>query len=180
MPSIRLAELHPIIVHFPIALLLTSVALDIAAALFRRASLVEGATWALVIGTPGAVASLASGWLSEHDVTVGTAANTLHLHKICAVLSTVVFCTLLLLRVAWQSPRLLGWLRQAFPSARIVIRAQTLSKVLLPLAYVRPLPRGVVIAYLLLSVIGVVLLALTGYLGGAMVYDHGVGLPPLH
>lgn len=44
MPSIRLAELHPIVVHFPIALLLASVALDLAAVIFRRASLVEGAT----------------------------------------------------------------------------------------------------------------------------------------
>jgi uncharacterized membrane protein len=31
--------------------------------------------------------------------------------------------------------------------------------------------------YLLASVVSVVLLGLTGYLGGSMVYDHGVGLP---
>jgi len=31
--------------------------------------------------------------------------------------------------------------------------------------------------YLLLSVGGIVLLAITGYLGGSMVYDHGVGTP---
>jgi uncharacterized membrane protein len=177
MPSIRLAELHPIIVHFPIALLLASVALDLAAVIFRRASLVEGATWALVLGTPGAVASLASGWLSEHDVSAAAAPNLLHLHKICAVLATVVFGTLFLLRLVWQSPRLLGWLRLTFPNAGMLASAQTWSRSLLPLAYVKPLPRSVVVAYLVLSVVGVVLLALTGYLGGAMVYDYGVGLP---
>lgn len=177
MPAIRLAELHPIIVHFPIALLLTSVALDFAAVIFRRASLVDGATWTLVLGTPGAVAALASGWLSEHDVSVATAGNLLHLHKICAILATVVFGTLFLLRLVWQSPRLLGWLRSTFPQAGMLATAQSWSRAVLPLMYVKPLPRSVVTAYLLLSVIGVVLLALTGYLGGSIVYDHGVGLP---
>ena len=177
MPSLRLAELHPIIVHFPIALLLSSVALDFAAVIFRRASLVEGATWTLALGAPGAVAALASGWLSEHDVNAAAAPGLLHLHKICAVLATVVFSTLLLLRLMWQSPRLLAWLRLVFPNVGAFTSAQSWSRAILPLAYVKPLPRSVVTAYLLLSVIGVILLALTGYLGGAIVYDHGVGLP---
>jgi uncharacterized membrane protein len=177
MPSIRIAELHPIIVHFPIALLLSSVALDIAAVIFRRATLVEGATWTLVLGTPGALAALASGWLSEKDVNLALAGDLLHLHKVCAVLASVVFSVLLLLRLLWQSPRLLVWLRRLFPRTRLIAAAEVRVQSLLPLAYTKSLPRSVVLAYLLLSAIGVVLLALTGYLGGAMVYDHGVGLP---
>ncbi|HET9981422.1 MAG TPA: DUF2231 domain-containing protein [Ktedonobacterales bacterium] len=177
MPPIRLAELHPIIVHFPIALLLASLALDLAAVIFRRATLVEGATWALLLGAPAAVAALASGWLSEHDVNTGAAPTLLHLHKVCAVLATIVFGTLFILRVVWQSPRWLGWLRSAFPNVGVVVSAQRWTRALLPLVYVKTLPRGVVTAYLILSVIGVVLLALTGYLGGALVYDHGIGLP---
>ena len=177
MPSVRLAELHPIIVHFPIALLLTSVALDILATIVRRTSLVDGATWALLVGAPGAVVALASGWLSEHDVNATAAPNLLHLHKVCAVLATIVFGVLLVLRIVWQAPRLLGWLRGVFPNAVVITTAQSWSRSLLPLTYVKHLPRGVVVAYLLLSIIGVILLALTGYLGGAMVYDHGVGLP---
>jgi uncharacterized membrane protein len=47
----------------------------------------------------------------------------------------------------------------------------------LPLLYVRQLPRSVVAVYLLASVVGVALLAVTGYLGGSLVYDHGVGMP---
>lgn len=177
MPSIRIAELHPIIVHFPIALLLSSVALDFAAVIFRRASLVEGATWTLALGTPGALAALASGWLSEKDVNLALAGDLLHLHKVCAVLASVAFSVLLLLRLLWQSPRLLGWLRRLFPRARLLAAAEMRVQSLLPLAYAKSLPRAVVATYLLLSVIGVILLALTGYLGGAMVYDHGVGLP---
>jgi uncharacterized membrane protein len=177
MPSIRLAELHPIIVHFPLALLLASVALDFAAAIFRRASLVEGATWALLLGAPGAVAALVSGWLSEHDVNASAAPTLLHVHKVCAILATIVFGTLFFLRLTWYAPRLLGWLRLAFPHIGALTSAQSWSRAFLPLAYVKSLPRSVVTAYLLLSVVGVILLALTGYLGGAMVYDHGVGLP---
>lgn len=177
LPSIRLAELHPIIVHFPIALLITSVALDILAVILRRPSLSEGATWTLVVGTPGTLAALASGWLSEKDVAVGSAGDLLHLHKICAVLTSIVFCVLLLLRILWQSPRILGWLHGLFPRATGIASAQGLVKAWLPLAYARTLPRSVVVTYLLLSVIGIALLGLTGYLGGALVYDHGVGLP---
>ena len=47
----------------------------------------------------------------------------------------------------------------------------------MPALYVKPLPRLVVALYLLASVVSVVLLGLTGYLGGAMVYDRGVGQP---
>jgi hypothetical protein len=46
-----------------------------------------------------------------------------------------------------------------------------------PRLYEPPLPTMAVVLYLALSVIGVGLLALTGYLGGALVYDHGVGAP---
>ena len=114
MPSIRLAELHPIIVHFPLALLLASVALDFAAVFLRRASLAEGATLALMLGAPGTLAALASGWLSEKDANLALAGDLLHLHKVCAVLASVVFVVLFLLRLAWQSPRLFGWLRMVY------------------------------------------------------------------
>lgn len=177
MPSIRLAELHPIIVHFPIALLLASVALDFAAVFFRRSTLTDGATWMLVLGAPSAIAALASGWLSEKDVNLAPAGELLHLHKICAVLASVTFSVLFLLRVVWQSPRLLGWLRALFPQVKLFDSTEAWTHAWLPLVHVKSLPRSVVVAYLMLSVTGVVLLGLTGYLGGAMVYDHGVGMP---
>ena len=82
-----------------------------------------------------------------------------------------------MLRLVWLSPRWLGWLRATFPNVGVVGLAHSWTRALLPLVYVKPLPRSVVAAYLILSVIGVALLALTGYLGGALVYDHGVGLP---
>jgi len=149
MFPLRLAELHPIVVHFPIALLITSVALDFAGCFLHRAGLTTAATWCLLLGVPGAYAALFSGFLSERDVALAMAGSMLHLHKVCAVLTTFSFSLLLLVRLIW----------------------------LLPTLYVKSLPPLVVALYLLASVVSVVLLGLTGYLGGAMVYDRGVGQP---
>jgi uncharacterized membrane protein len=176
MTSIRLAELHAFIVHFSIALLFVSVALDIAAVIFRRASLIEGATWALLIGAPATVAATLAGWLSEHYTNVGVAPQFLHLHKISAALATAVFAILFLVRLLWISSRLLGWLQLAFPKARRLASAQVWLNKALPQAYGKGLPRRAVIAYLFLSIIGVALLAITGYLGEAMVYRFGMGV----
>lgn len=179
MSARHLAELHAVIVHFPIALLLISVALDFAAVIFRRASLVEGASWTLLIGAPLAVAALASGWLTEHNVLTPTAESStvLHDHKIAAILMTVVFGALFLLRLTWLLSRLLGWLRLAFPKGRVFSNAQARVNKALPQAYVTPLPRWVVVAYLLLSLIGVVLLGVTTYFGESLVYGYDVGMP---
>lgn len=178
MPTIRLAELHPIVVHFPIALLIVSVTLDFAAVFLRRAGLTTAATWCLVLGVPGAVAALASGWLSEHDVNAAQAANLLHLHKVAAVLTSLLFGALLLMRLVWLLPRIFAWLRAVRPTVAPALDAtEKRLKMVLPLLYVKHLPRSLVATYLLASVIGIALLAITGYLGGALVYDHGVGLP---
>jgi uncharacterized membrane protein len=179
MFSLRLAELHPIIVHFPIALLITSVALDFAGVFLRRAGLTTAATWCLVLGVPGAFAALFSGFLSERDVDLALAGNLLHLHKVCAVLTTFSFSLLLLVRLIWLLPALLEWACVSVPgSSKLFTRIDGRLQAVVPALYIKPLPRLVVALYLLASVVSVVLLGLTGYLGGAMVYDKGVGLPP--
>jgi uncharacterized membrane protein len=177
MSSIRLAELHAFIVHFSIALLIMSVVLDVAAIIFRRASLVEGATWALMLGAPMTAIAMLSGWLSEHNVSISAAAHDfLRLHKMTALLATVVFLALFLARLVWSSSRLVGWLRPAFPKSVRLANAQDWLGEKLPQAYVTPLPRGAIVAYLLLALIGVGLLVATGYLGEALVYRFGIGV----
>ncbi len=176
MSSIRLAELHSFIVHFAIALLVTSVVLDFAAIIFRRASLVEGATWALLLGAPLSAFAMLSGWLSEHNVIIGAGHDFLRLHKITALLAAVVFLILFLARFVWLSSRLVSWLRLAFPKSGRLASTQAWLGNALPQAYVKPLPRGVIVAYLLLSLVGVGLLVATGYLGEALVYRFSIGV----
>lgn len=176
--TFRLAELHPMVVHFPIALLIVSVVLDFGGVLLRRAGLTTAATWCLVLGVPGAYAALFSGFLSERDVNQALAGSLLHLHKVFAVATSVCFSLLLLLRLIWLLPHMLQWFGGVLPrSEALVVRLDGRLQGLLPALYVKPLPRLVVQLYLLASVVSVVLLALTGYLGGSMVYDHGIGLP---
>jgi uncharacterized membrane protein len=178
MFSLRLAELHPIVVHFPIALLITSVALDFAGVFLRRAGLMTAATWCLVLGVPGAYAALFSGFLSERDVQQALAGSLLHLHKVCAVLTTFSFSLLLLVRLIWLVPAILQWAAITVPgNSSLFTQIDGRLQAVAPALYIKPLPRLVVALYLLASVVSVVLLGLTGYLGGAMVYDKGVGLP---
>ena len=54
-------SVHPLIVHFPIALLLTATALDLIAVLMKRPNLHRIALWNLGLGTLGAAAAVATG-----------------------------------------------------------------------------------------------------------------------
>lgn len=58
-------SLHPLIVHFPVALLLTAVGLDGAALLLRRPSLHRIALWNLSLGVLGAAAAVLTGLQAE-------------------------------------------------------------------------------------------------------------------
>jgi uncharacterized membrane protein len=178
MFSFRLAELHPIVVHFPIALLIASVALDFGGIVLSRAGLTTAATWCLTLGVPGAFAALFSGWLSERDINLALAGSLLHIHKVFAVVTSLSFSLLLLIRFLWLLPSIFQWMRCTFVrSDAPMVRLDARLQVWIPALYWKPLPRLVVALYLLASVVSVVLLGLTGYLGGALVYDHGVAQP---
>ena len=177
MPAIHPVEFHPIIVHFPIALLILSVTLDFLGVFLRRWGLTDAATWLLLFGTPSAGVALLSGWVSEKYVTVGAAGNILHLHKEVAVLTTALFSLLLFVRLVWLAPRGFALLERVASLRPLAVSADGALRMIAPKLYEPPLPATAVILYLALSVVAVGLLGLTGYLGGALVYDHGVGAP---
>src|SRR5579859_6791092 len=172
MPTIRFVEIHPIIVHFPIALLIVGVLLDFLALFLRRAHLIEAASWCLGFGTLGLLAAELSGQLIEDHVNKAQTAGLLGLHKTMALMTVITFVTLFVVRILWFSPRILSYFSSTLPLAS---RAANYIKTNLPM--IGRNTRAPVTLYLLLSVGGLVLLAITGYLGGAMVYDHGVGTP---
>lgn len=170
MPNIRLVEIHPIIVHFPIALLIVGVLLDFLALFFRRAHLVEAASWCLGFGAAGLVAAELSGQLIEDHVNRALAGSILEIHKTFALMTVITFLTLFALRIIWLSPRIFTALA---PSLPVAARAGKYIQTTFP--FLGSNARVLIALYLLLSVGGLILLAITGYLGGAMVYDHGVG-----
>lgn len=177
LPAIRPVELHPIIVHFPIALLILAVIFDFLAVIFRRWGLADAASWMLLVGVPGAAFALLSGWVSEHYIALDSAANEiLHLHKLAAFSASGLFGFLLVIRLVWLAPRIFNAIGAFAPTTQPMLSAAGGAlKAALPRLYEPEIPRVAVALYLFLSVVAVGLLGATGYLGGALVYDHGVG-----
>ncbi len=58
-------SVHPLVVHFPIALTLTALVLDLAALIFKRSGLHRIALWNLSLGTLGAGAAVLTGLQAE-------------------------------------------------------------------------------------------------------------------
>lgn len=133
-------QLHPSVVHFPIALLILSVLLDGAGVIFRRASLTQAGFSTLVIGGLTAAMAVLTG--PEHDARDAAAQTILHRHELFAALT--VFCCL----------------------AMVGMR----------LGNVEGLYGTGAIGYLALGIVCIACIVLTGYFGGQMVYEHGVGV----
>lgn len=92
MPTICFVEIYPIIVHFPIALLIIAVFLDFLALFLRRTHLVEAASWCLGIGTVGLLAAELSGQLIEDHVNKAGAGGILEIHKTVYVSTQLYTC----------------------------------------------------------------------------------------
>ena len=106
-------SLHPLIVHFPIALLLTSVALDFLALILKRPSLHRVALWNLSLGTLAAGAAVLSGLQAEdaakHSFEIW---QVMTLHKRLGITTLILG----LMTVSWR----LSKRDQLTPRGRIV------------------------------------------------------------
>jgi len=137
---------HPLVVHFPLALVLIATPLLLAARLLRREAIASTAaivgTWNLCLGAIAAVAALATGLAAVLDLDVSAAARqAISLHMKWAMFSTLV----LVLLAVWRGA---GTVEGSRPSwvFIIVLLAATAA------------------------------LVVTGYHGGQNVYEFGVGV----
>jgi len=62
-------NLHPMVVHFPIALLSVFFIMELLGVVFGAEKLRTGASWMLYLGALGAIAAVSAGWLAESTVT---------------------------------------------------------------------------------------------------------------
>jgi uncharacterized membrane protein len=95
--------IHPLIVHFPIALWMTAAFFDVLGSRRReRPMFREAAYWLIGIGLLGAFASIAAGWMDLLNLEaqgVGTAVLTRHwTHSLLAYYTTALFLGLFLWR----------------------------------------------------------------------------------
>lgn len=137
---------HPLVVHFPIALVVVATALLLAARLLRSEALAATAatvgTWNLCLGAAAAVFALATGLGAVLDLDVSAAARAaVSAHMKWAMFTTLVFVLLAVWRGAGTTPRSRpSWI------FLIVLLAATAA------------------------------LAVTSYRGGKNVYEYGVGV----
>lgn len=138
---------HPLIVHFPVALLVMAVLTDALALAARRVSWLPSVTTAVyVVGALAAWAALLSGRQAAEGVLVPAAANALLTdHEDWAERTVWFFSILALVRVAIQ------WRRLAAPAA-------------------------VRLGLLVAGLAGTLLVFQTGERGGQLVFQHGVGV----
>lgn len=101
--------IHPMLVHFPIALLSVSVLLDLSAQRWRPEECRVASLYTLVLGLAGALLSVASGAMAEEAVEhSGVPERVLEIHETLGFATFWIFAGLLGLRtVVW-----LGWMRE--------------------------------------------------------------------
>ena len=139
---------HPIFVHFTVALLVASLALFVAALVFKdkpwRASALAAAWWNLWLGAGATVLTVAAGLVAYQSV--GSHGDGAH-----AAMDT---------HRAWALATALPFLVLALWSVR--------------------LPRErVALPFVAALAVATVMLGITGWMGGALVYEHGVGVAAL-
>jgi uncharacterized membrane protein len=112
--------IHPIIVHFPIALLTTAIVFEVIEMKTKRAVLRQAATWLLGLGFLGALAATASGIAAEEAAEgSGVPASAIETHEFFAFVTLAVFAMLLAIR--WlQSKRRLPDIPRVFLAIGLV------------------------------------------------------------
>ena len=93
-------DLHPFLVHFPVALLTVALFFEAAGILLKRDDFARTAWWTQVVGTLGAYAAILSGLMAEKTLKVnGALKEVLEMHKQLAFLIAAVFSVLALWRI---------------------------------------------------------------------------------
>lgn len=142
-------QLHPLLVHFPIALAFLMLAFDLAGLVFRKAPLAQAALYTHAFLAVGAVAAYLTGEPEEHaaERLAGVEA-LLERHEDLGKLLMIVAVVTLGVRLFLAFKK---WLEPT--GGRALMAALTLSLCLI--------------------------VAATGYAGGELVYKHGAGVAPV-
>jgi uncharacterized membrane protein len=96
-------NIHPFLVHFPVALLTTALAFDFLGVLLSRDELTRVGWWTQLLGTIGIAAAVVSGLAAKSQALIPPQASaTFDTHQQIAFLSAGAFTALLLWRVGMR------------------------------------------------------------------------------
>lgn len=138
--AMRLQEVHPSLVHYPLAFQPLAVVTDTLGYLTGSRRLMQAGRWATLLAAASAAAAGTAGLVAQEEVAAeGEARDMLVTHRTINVALTLTTAIL----AAWR------WRRRA------------------------PTPVSLAIGAL-----GLGAMAYSAYLGGKMVYEHGVGVMP--
>jgi uncharacterized membrane protein len=140
-----LAEFHPRVVHFPIALLLTYVLFEVLGAITKKDFLLKAAHLILLLGVIGAFAAVQTGERAEmaFDFWNKEASALMEQHEQYANITIWYFTALLVVRTF--------------------------------LVFKKKFTNVFKYSFVVLALIGAFFVFKTGDLGGRMVYEHGIG-----
>jgi len=144
-----IAELHPFIVHFPIALLSLYIVLEIITYFIKNETLNNITTWILLFGIITSVNAVLTGNQAEHlassflDSTMTLVEESIEEHEQFATYTLWYFLVLLVVRY-------------------FIIQKKKMNKIF----------KGVLI---ILALCGGILIFMTGISGGKLVYQFGIG-----
>lgn len=147
-----MTNIHPIVVHFPIALFLTGFALDVVGHLFQREALKRAGLILVVLGAVGALAAMLTGQFAEESAEAGLSAageRVLDQHE--------------------DLGRLTAYLLLAVAGIRLILATNWLSRW-------RWVAGAALAMYLIAGIVGAGTLTATGYYGGELVYRYGAGV----
>lgn len=97
--------LHPILVHFPIALFSTAVIFGLLSVLLRKEFLRQAETWLLAFGLIGGVlAAIAGLWNEEELIAGGVPQAAFERHETLGLFTLIVFGILFVLRIGEGKP----------------------------------------------------------------------------
>ncbi len=94
-------NLHPLLIHFPIALFTVSFCFDVLGVVLQKKEFNKFAWWVMLLGTLGMTLSIASGILAATDLNHQEPLREhIELHQESAFVVAVVYTSLLLWRIA--------------------------------------------------------------------------------
>ena len=156
-------NIHPIFIHFPIALLVLYVVFEVLPLerWYPKTSWVDIKAVLVMIGGLGLLASLTTGELAEGSMLAQASKNVLHVHKAFAGATTAVFGII-------AAAYLIRWIYEKHVDR---LREPVVVFASLNTAARRILNRWIVVP---LALLGFCTLFLTGTLGGIIVYGPNI------
>ena len=135
--------LHPLVVHFPIALLLTATVIEIVNLFLKKENVSRMGTVLVVVGVLSGLVTLVTGDPAERfafDNWGKGIHDTVELHSLLAGISVILFAIVAVIKLFGK--------------------------------YVKLSKNLIVALVLIFSIAGSITLAITGHLGGKIVYEH--------